>query len=289
MRFLPSPLLLAFAAALSCGTGCYGWPACRVNLDCPSGQVCMEGSCQHAGLIACAIDSDCPGGHVCLASVCQADCSVQGCPQNELCDGQSHRCRALVYASTNGGGSGTSGTTSSGTTTGGTTTAGSTGSGTTTGGTTGPPPVPYCHACIGGTDCGSTTDLCIKDARGFSFCGTDCGSGQQCPTGATCTDITDPNSGNFLGKNCFPNTYLCWCAPNGDTWSNYADAFLQNNCQYCHVNHSGNTQFTSYANVQGVAQRIESQIGNGLMPLGKTLSQGDQARILNWFECGLPQ
>ncbi len=270
----PLLLLATSLALLLAGPGCTGSSGCRVNLDCPSGELCSAGSCQQSTIKACSGDSDCPSGEACIAAACQPDCTTQGCPQGELCDSASHRCLVRVYAGADGGG------------TGGSTTGGNTG-GTTTGGTTGAT-IPYCQSCAG-TSCGNPKNFCMQDARGFSFCGQDCSAGQPCPDGASCTTITDPNTGSFLGMNCTPNTFLCWCAQKNDTWANYANDFMQNNCQYCHVSHPQNTQFTSYANVSNNAAAIEYQIGTALMPLGTTLSASDQTRILNWFECGLAQ
>ena len=276
--------LLSFLP-LAAGTGCYGLPGCRVNLDCPSGQICQAGSCQPNTLRGCTGDSSCGSGEVCINSVCQPDCATQGCPQGQRCDDQSHRCLALVFASATSGG-GTSGTTGGGTTSGTTT-------GTSTGGTTGPPPAAFCSPCTS-TSCGPVTSVCLQDARGFNFCGTDCTDGQPCPTGAQCfaTSKFNPNNAARI-YNCFPSGFLCYCVNNGDTWMNYAQALFTNKCQSCHSQYPttlANFQFTSYANVSNVAARIQVQLAYSYMPLSPvSLTPDDRVRLLNWLDCGLKE
>jgi hypothetical protein len=282
MRRILSPAvpILLVSIATATGAGCYGLPGCRVNLDCSSGQYCQQGSCQPSPLRQCSGDSNCNSGEVCINSVCQPDCVAQGCTQGDRCDSNSHQCVTIVFVNTNGGG------TTGGTTTGGTTSGGTTTSGTSTGG----PPPPFCSSCATGS-CGPVTSVCMQDARGFEFCGTDCTDGQACPTGAQCisTNKFNPQTGQTI-FNCFPDSFLCWCSPNSDTWSNYADGFFTSNCQTCHSQYPTQlTQFTSFQNVQNASSNIQAQIGYEYMPLQHTLTQDERARILNWLDCGLPQ
>ena len=281
-------LLLALAP-LAGVTGCYGTSGCRTNLDCPNGEFCVQGSCQTNGLRWCTADSDCNSGQVCFNSSCQPDCATQGCPIGDRCDATTHQCLAIVYASTNGDPP----TTSSGSGTTGGTTGGSTSGGSTTGGsTTGAPPAPYCSSCAG-TSCGPVTSVCMEDGRGFNFCGTDCTDGQACPMGSECvfTSVFNPNTAQRI-MNCFPMDFLCYCVPNGDTWSNYAQSFFATNCTSCHSMYStlSNYQFTTYQNVLSHASLIQTQVGNEYMPAyPNTLTQDERGRILNWLGCGMAQ
>jgi hypothetical protein len=280
-------MLLAIAAAS--GAGCYAIQGCHVNYDCPVGSVCLSGSCQPSLLRGCNVDGDCNSGETCFHGACQPDCVTQGCPQGDRCDSQTHQCLAIVYAGTSGDPPTTTGT-------GGTTTGGSTGSsttgGTTTGGTTGAVAAPFCSSCAGGVSCGPVTSVCMTDQRGFQFCGVDCTDGQTCPTGSSCiaTDKANPLNAQTI-YNCFPNSFLCYCSPNGDTWGNYAQAFFTNTCQACHSQYSGQlTQFTSYQNVQQASTIIQVQLGYDNMPRAPVnITQDERTRILNWLDCGLPE
>jgi hypothetical protein len=132
----------------------------------------------------------------------------------------------------------------------------------------------------------------MTDERGFQFCGTDCTDGQMCPTGSICVATNKQNPMNAQTiYNCFPSGFLCYCATNGDTWGNYAQAFFTNTCQGCHSMYSGElTQFTSYQNVKSAATIIQSQLGYGNMPLSPvTITQDQRVRLLNWLDCGLPE
>ncbi len=65
-----------------------------------------------------------------------------------------------------------------------------------------------------------------------------------------------------------------------DTWVNFAQAFMVNNCAGCH----------SYANSVATLKPHQNaaRISDGSMPPGGGLSASDKSRILLWLSCGLP-
>jgi Cys-rich repeat protein len=84
-----SMFLLAFivlVVAFSCGKK---EEKCVTNADCPSGQVCIAGSCETPQ--QCSKDSDCKSGYVCIDNICFPEeagkCkSSADCPQNYVCE-----------------------------------------------------------------------------------------------------------------------------------------------------------------------------------------------------------
>jgi len=60
---------------------------CRSDADCPSGQICIGGTCYAPNL--CSRDSDCPAGQSCIAGTCQVPdpCADSNCPEGTECKG----------------------------------------------------------------------------------------------------------------------------------------------------------------------------------------------------------
>ena len=70
----------------SCGKG---EKECKTNDDCPSGQVCIAGSCKTPQ--KCLKDSDCDSGYVCVNNICVpkegGECTTDSdCHQNYVCE-----------------------------------------------------------------------------------------------------------------------------------------------------------------------------------------------------------
>ena len=65
-----------------------------------------------------------------------------------------------------------------------------------------------------------------------------------------------------------------------DTWGNFAQAFMANNCLSCHSYASSVATLKPHPN--------SAWISNGSMPPGGPLSASDKSRILLWLSCGLP-
>jgi hypothetical protein len=85
-----------------------------------------------------------------------------------------------------------------------------------------------------------------------------------------------PDSGVPTG----PDSGLVLCTP--DTWSNYAQAFMQTNCLRCH------TMYSDFNQVEADSARIRNDVQAGTMPKDTTLSQPDIARFVQWVNCDLP-
>ena len=68
------------------------------------------------------------------------------------------------------------------------------------------------------------------------------------------------------------------CTP--DTWVNFAQAFMANNCLGCHSYAASVATLKPHPNA--------TWISNGSMPPGGALSASDKSRILQWLSCGLP-
>ena len=65
-----------------------------------------------------------------------------------------------------------------------------------------------------------------------------------------------------------------------DTWGNFAQAFMANNCAGCHSFASSVATLKPHQNA--------ARISDGSMPPGGGLSASDKSRILLWLSCGLP-
>lgn len=168
-----------------------------------------------------------------------------------------------------------------------------------TGGSSGGTNKSFCASCSSDADCGGGNNFCLAFSFG-NYCGTDCGSGQSCPSGASCVQIGD-GAGNVVGLNCIPSATDCSGTSTGggttgnggssgtgsgscttDTWSSFGSSFFQNYCNSCH-----GSQYASHASVQSQLGSISSSISSGNMPTGG-LSSSMRSRILGYLNCGAP-
>lgn len=109
----------------------------------------------------------------------------------------------------------------------------------------------------------------------LSACGpgvADCTSG--CPTGEACSATTATCRTAAL------NGEPPVCATSQDTWAGYGSGFFNANCSSCHGG-----AFSSPGAVAQNAAQLQSSIGAGRMPRGRTLTGADRTRILNWLAC----
>ncbi|NOY91946.1 MAG: hypothetical protein GXP55_12185 [Deltaproteobacteria bacterium] len=180
--------------------------------------------------------------------------------------------------------------------------AGTGGSGTGTGGGSGGSAgTSYCAACTSDADCGGGNNFCLGYSFG-NYCGTDCGSGQACPTNTRCAQITD-SAGSAVGMNCAPLAGDT-CAGSGgsgsggsgsggsgsgaacttDTYSGWPSTFFTGHCRGsgCHTSEFGRSDVSARASL------IASYISSGSMPRGERLSSADRTRILTYLNCGAP-
>jgi mono/diheme cytochrome c family protein len=65
-----------------------------------------------------------------------------------------------------------------------------------------------------------------------------------------------------------------------DTWKNYAQGFVLQNCAQCHGNFAKKSVFVKSA--------AQDMISTGTMPQRATLDPVVKARILKWFACKTP-
>jgi hypothetical protein len=91
------PLACTFAAG-------YG-DACRLNGDCPAGQLCRQGLCLASSAVTSCPDQRCPGGQRCNRAnlVCEdaSGCFTDAdCDPSQLCNGATHQCEQKCTAST---------------------------------------------------------------------------------------------------------------------------------------------------------------------------------------------
>ncbi len=202
-----------------------------------------------------------------------------------------------VGGGTSGAGGGTAGTGGGTTGTGGGT-AGTGGGTAGTGGGGGTTTNPnYCKTCTASSQCGSTKNFCLGSGT-TGACGSDCSSGQACPSTAHCVQIVNASNA-VVGSNCVPTSGVCTSGAGGgggttgtgggggtgstctDTWGSYAKTWFSSNCASCH-----GTEFGTVSAVSGNKTSIRSRINSGNMPPGGAGSSS-RTRIINWMDCGL--
>lgn len=73
------------------------------------------------------------------------------------------------------------------------------------------------------------------------------------------------------------------CTP--DTWGNFVEAMANTQCNSCHTYSHG----YSYSSFKFVP-KVHLYIQNSAMPRSpQALTSDERARILKWFDCGLPE
>jgi len=87
-RSLVNGLIIIIASVIIASCGKKG-NECKTNADCPSGEICIAGSCESPE--KCSKDSDCESGYVCLNNICipkeAGKCNTDSdCPPNYACE-----------------------------------------------------------------------------------------------------------------------------------------------------------------------------------------------------------
>ncbi len=260
LHFVAGVLALSGCARVAVQVGQTQTGGCSTTAQCPVGFFCDE------NLFACKV-SDGYGDPTKVACGRNADCALL----YETCDLDAHTCTSAEA------------------------------SGLST--QSQALPAVECLACTSNSDCAAVSPNAgcwLVDADSNGYCGVDCSNGGDCPDGSTCmADTSD------TGSTCQPQsasgTCADWtpgqstsgsgsngpgsnCASDSDTWSNFAGDFFANNCVSCHQ------PFSTYAGVVKQATGIQGKLSTGAMPpKPATLDPNDEARILQWLSCGLPQ
>ncbi len=202
------------------GTG----TGCKSDFDCPSGQVCKDGSCVTSSGGGCTSDADCPSGQVCNNGTCTTggtgcqsdfDCPSGQICQNGTCTSNSGGCTSDADCPsgqvcnngtcTSGGGSGGNGSQLC---------------------SQASPNCPSPQQCLmvqgvenglctiqctpNGGECGSNEncDGILKDQNNNTlyFCYTKCTSDADCPTGFSC--LPPSQDGTYIGGECLPSDWF---------------------------------------------------------------------------------
>ena len=110
-----------------------------------------------------------------------------------------------------------------------------------------------------------------------------------CGSGYTISEMpnTELSAGNTGGNS---NTLMPPAGGCGtDTYANYAQAFVTQNCaQSCHPGLSPPDLTTQAAFVTSKADVVTHVTGTKDMPLGGTMADADRARFAAWVNCGAP-
>ncbi len=77
-------LLIVAGAVLALAAACDDEQSCSQDTDCPSGDICLDGTCSTPGTDECAINLDCSNGQVCNNGTCE---DPSGCVTSFDCDG----------------------------------------------------------------------------------------------------------------------------------------------------------------------------------------------------------
>jgi len=93
-RSLVNGLIIIIASVIIASCGKKG-NECKTNADCPSGEICIAGSCESPE--KCSKDSDCESGYVCLNNICipkeAGKCNTDSdCPPNYTCENKNGIC-----------------------------------------------------------------------------------------------------------------------------------------------------------------------------------------------------
>lgn len=146
---------------------------CGLSSQCPYGTVCRDGTCQEG----CFGNGDCPLGQICVDGFCfTGGPGERLCTDNNFCEygdvcGTDNRCREDRRG-------------------------------------------PYCRGCsprssTNPNPCDDRRNFCLLNTQelgGFTnFCGVDCSTGQDCPSGYGCSNIV------VLTRSTCSNTAECRC------------------------------------------------------------------------------